>query len=406
MELSHKAAASNLDASKMAFLPNLNASGGQNWNFGRTQGQSGLYENQTQSNTSLSVGTSVPLFQGGYLLNSVSKSKLDLQAAFLNIEKAKNDISLQVTSLFFQVLFQKEILKIAQEQFHTTQQQVAATAILVESGKVSQSQWFDISSQAAKDTLDVVQASGNLKLSLLDLAQALELQDIEDFDIESPEIHASANDGENANSTIRSFESLRLSDIYNQAVGAMPEVKSQELSVKSAEKSLKIAQSAYYPSISLSAGIGTNYFYLYNNNLQNLTFKKQMNLNLGKYIGLNLNIPIFNRLSVLNQTNQAKFNIENQKLILENTKKQLYKDIQTAYINANLAQEKQSAATQAVRAAQEAFRYATERYASGKLSVFEYSQSQAQLSQAQSEEAQAKYDYMLKIKILEFYTQQ
>ena len=123
----------------------------------------------------------------------------------------------------------------------------------------------------------------------------------------------------------------------------------------------------------------TSYFYLYNN-LQNSIFKEQINANLGEYIGLNLSIPIFNRFSVINQAKQAKFNIENQKLVLENTKKQLYKEIQTAYLNVVSANEKQNAATQAVTATQEAFRYAKERYENGKSSVFELAQSQNRLA--------------------------
>ena len=101
MEISQRAAKTDLTSAKMAFLPDLNAGAAQNWNFGRTQTQSGLYENQTQSNTSFSIGSSMPIFAGGRLINSVSKAKLDLQAAVFNLQKAKNDISLQVTSLFF-----------------------------------------------------------------------------------------------------------------------------------------------------------------------------------------------------------------------------------------------------------------------------------------------------------------
>lgn len=386
-KISQQAAESNLSSARAAFLPDLNASAGQNWNFGRTQVASGLYENQTQSNTGFSVSASLPLFSGGRLVNSVSKAKLDLQQAFYNTEKAKTDIALQVTSLFFQVLLQKEILKIAQNQYENTARQISKTAILVQSGKVPQSQNFDIAAQAANDTLAVVQASGSHKLALLDLAQLLELQEIEDFDVS---VDA---DLQFVSENIRHFG-------FNPQ---SPQIQSALLGVQSAEKSLKITRSAYYPSASLSAGVGTNYFYLYNSNFPNTAFQNQFKNNLGEYIGLNLNIPIFNRLSVANQVKQAKLNIENQKLVLENTKKQLFKEIRTAYLNATSAAEKQRAATQAVTAAQEAFRYATERYESGKSSVFEFSQAQSRFHQAQSELAQAKFDYMLKMKILEFY---
>ena len=226
---------------------------------------------------------------------------------------------------------------------------------------------------------------------MLSLAQSLELQDVENFDIVSPNIE------------MKDYFLQTSQNIYNQAVSNKPEIKSQEFSVKSAEKSLKIAKSAYFPTINLNAGVSTNYFFLYNN-LQNKAFNRQFNENLSENVSLSLSIPIFNRLSVINQEKQAKFNIENQRLVLENAKKQLFKEIQTAYLNAVTANEKQNTATQAVTAAQEAFRYAQERYNNGKSSVFELTQSQNRLSQAKAEEAQAKYDYIFKIKVLEFYT--
>jgi outer membrane protein len=390
-EIRLKAEEVDLTSAKTAFLPDLNASAGQNWNFGRTQTSSGLYENQTQSNTSFSVGSSMPIFTGFRLTHSLSKAKLDLQATIYDMQKAKDDIKLQVISLFLQVLFQKEILKIAENQFISTKQQVEKTKVLVQNGKVPQSQLFDIKSQMASDTLSIVQAVGNQKLALLDLAQSLELQEIENFDIDYQKIDAENNLLQNSQC------------IYNQAINSKSEIKSAETSLKSAEKSLSIAKSHYYPTISLSAGIGTNYFYLYNASLPNTAFANQLKNNLGEYIGLSFNIPIFNRLSVINGEKQAKFNIENQKLVLENAKKQLFKEIQTAYLNAVLANEKQNAANQAVNAAQEAFRYTKERYENGKSSVFEFSQALAKLSQTQSEKIQAKFDYIFKIKVLEFY---
>ncbi|MDR1653140.1 MAG: TolC family protein [Prevotellaceae bacterium] len=398
MEIAQRAAKTDLTSAKMAFLPDLNASAGQNWNFGRTQMQSGLYENQAQSNTTFSVGSSAPIFAGFRLVHAAAKAKLSLQAAALNLQKAKNDVELQVTSLFLQALFQKEILKIAQERFATTKQQTEKTKILVENGKIAYSQLLDIQSQAANDTMSVVQTASDLKLALLDLAQSLELQNIENFNIDDEINLIDAATGNEKKSLFLSAE-----NIYNLAVNNKPEIKSQELSVKIAEKSLKIVQSAYFPTINLSAGIGTNYFYLYKNQGLNTAFAEQANANLGEYISLTLSVPLFNRLSVVNQSKQAKYNIENQRFELDKAKKQLFKEIQTAYHNAILANEKQTAAAQAVTAAKESFLYARERYANGKLSVFEFSQAQTRLSQAQTEEIQAKYEHVFRVKILEFY---
>lgn len=391
-ELSYDIANIDLISAKMALLPNLNAGVGQNWSFGRTQTQSGLYENRTQSNTGFSVSSSMILFAGGRRINTIAKAKLDLQASLLNIEKAKNDIELQVTSLFLQVLFQKEILRIAQEQFFSTRQQVQKTQLMVESGKVSANRLSDIRSKMASDTLSIVQAAGNLRLALLDLAQSIEIQDLDSFDIVAPE---------SLDSHYTEYPEL---PVYKDvSADIMPQIKAAEINLESARKSLRIAQADYLPTISLNAGLSSNYFYLYQLPNANRTFEEQLKNNLGQYVGLSLNIPLFDRLSAVGQTKRAKLNIENLRLTLENTRKQLQKEIQTAYINATVAYEKRRSAHKAVLSADEAFRNTRELYENGKLSVFDFAQSQTNLSQARANEVQAKYDYVFKMKVLEFY---
>jgi outer membrane protein len=153
----------------------------------------------------------------------------------------------------------------------------------------------------------------------------------------------------------------------------------------------------------MSLGYGTNYYHLYNTEYLNRTLSEQLKNNAGEYIGLNLSIPIFNRFSVRNQVKCARVNIENQQLILENTKKTLFKEIQTAYLNAVAAQEKYRASGQAIKATSESFNYAKERYETGKSTVFEFNEAKNRLVRSQSEEVQAKYDYIFRTKILDFY---
>lgn len=291
------------------------------------------------------------------------------------------------------------MLKIAKEKFAITSQHAVLTEILVLNGKVPEWQLFDIMAQKANDTLLIVQSSNNLKLSLLDLAQALEIKDVEDFDIVLP-----TESDEAISLHIDKILLLSYEDIYEIALKNRPEIKSAELSVQSAEKSLKIARASYLPTINLQAGIGTNYFYLYNNT-QNQIFREQLNNNLGHYIGLNLNIPISSVLSTFNNSRQAKLNIENQQLTLEHTQKQLLREVQTAYLNLVAAVEKRNTSQKLIVAAQEAFVYAQERHNSGKSSVFDFSQAQSQLVRAQAEQAQAKYECLFKIKVIEYYLQ-
>jgi len=394
IELQKETAEINLNTSQMSRLPNLNAGVDQRFSFGRTSTQTGLYENLTQSNTSLSLSSSTPLFTGFRISNEIARNKLELNAATENLEKAKEDLSLNIASLFLQVLFNKELLKINQEQLGLSQSQIERTRVLVDVGKVPMSQLYDIESQVAKDEVSVIQAENNLNLSFLDLIQSLELEQSTEFDIYAPEV------GDVIAEYMGSVQPTHI--VFDNAVNIKPAIKEQQYRLGSAEKSLNIAKSGYLPTLNLGLGYGTNYFYLYNS-AKNISFSEQFNNNRGEYINLNLSIPIFNRFAVRNQVRSAKLNIENQQLMLDNTKKTLYKEIQTAYLNATAAQEKYRASDKAVKASSESFKYAQERYDVGKSSVFEFNEAKVRFIQSQSEQIQAKYDYIFRTKILDFY---
>jgi len=384
----------DLNTARMSRLPDLNVTAGQEWDFGRSnKTSSGIYENQTASTTNLSISSSTTLFSGFRISNNIERCKLDLEASGQNLEKAKEDLALNIASVFLQVLLNKELLKVDEDQLSLSQFQVDRTEQLVEAGKVSASQLYDIKAQEAKDEVNVTQARNNLRLSLLDLAQKLELEHSVSFDIETPEL------GDIFVENIQS--TLTPENIYNNAVGFKPQIKELELRQESTKSSLKIAQSGYIPTLSLDLGYDNEYFY--NNSIQNKSFANQFKNNEGEYVVLNLSIPIFNRFAIRNQVRTAKLNIESQHLLLENEKKTLYKEIQTAYVNAISAQEKYRSTQKSVAASQESFRYAVERYQAGKASVFEFNEAKNQLGQSLSEQIQSKYDYIFTSKILDFY---
>jgi len=390
----------NVNTAQMSRLPDLNAQGGQSWGFGRTQIQTdtpdnGKYVNMNQSNTNLSVSSSIPLFTGFRIPNEIAKNKLDLETSIQNLEKAKENLALNVASLFLQVLFNKELLKINQEQLALSQSQIERTRTLTEVGKVPMSQLYDIEAQAANDKVSVIQAENDLRLSLLDLAQSLELQQNADFDIIAPTFNDVLSE---YMSSVQPPQT-----VFDNAVRIKPAIKAQELQVQSAEKTLAIAKSSYYPTLSFGMSIYTNYFYIYNKALSNASFSNQIKNNMNEGIGFNLSIPIFNRFSVRNQVRNAKFNIENQQLALEDAKKTLYKEIETAYLNAVSSQEKYKAVQQAIISTSESFKYAKERYETGKSSVFEFNDARSKYIQSQSQEIQAKYDFIFRTKILDFY---
>ena len=390
-EISRQTAETDLKMTRNSRLPNLNANIEQNYNFGNTA----IGQNQRQSKTDFNINSSVSIFSGFRAAHQIAKNKLDLQAATLNLEQAKEDLSIHITQLFLQVLLNKELQKINDEQFKLIKTQIERTKTLIDAGRIPQSQLFDIQSQAANDRVLLIQAENDTKLALLELAQNLEIQEFSDFDIV-----VSAGD------TLLSANQKNLfsvNTVYENALKTKPAVKSQEILLLSAEKTLKTVQAEYYPTLSLNAGLSTNYFYLYNTTIQNLSFSDQIKNNIGEYISLNLSISVFNRFSTKNNVKKARQNIENQQLILENAKKQLYKEIQTAFLNALLSDEKLKYAHEAVKSTTEAFKYAQERYYAGKSSVFELNEARTRLVRSQTEETQAKFDYIFRLKILDFY---
>ncbi|NDW10905.1 TolC family protein [Dysgonomonas sp. 520] len=383
-----------LSTSKNSRLPDLSASVNQEFNFGNAYSEaSKSYVSSNSSGTSFNVSSNTPIFTGFKIPNEVKAKELNLSAAIEGLKRVKDDIALQVTSYYLDVLFKKEILRVYEEQASLTQKQVEQTSILVESGKVARSQLFDIKSQLAGDELNVVNSKNDLDLSLLNLAQALNLQDNSNFDIEVPVV---ADVIENNLASV-----LPVDQIYRTAINVKPQVKEAEYNIESSKKSLKVAQAGYYPTLNLNLGYSTRSLHV--NGMNNESFFDQLNHNSGEYIGLTLSIPIFNRFQTRNQVRAARLKIQNNELSLDNTKLALFKEIQQAYQSAVAAQAKYDSSEKSLDAAAESFKYAKEKYEVGKSTVYEYDQAQTKLISSKSGLIQAKYDFLFRAKILDFY---
>lgn len=385
-----------LNTSKNSRLPNLSGGVSQNINLGRSPSlETGIYEDNRSSSTSFSLSSSVPVFAGMRLNNEIKQNELNLKAATENLEKAKENLELQVTSLYLQALFRKEILRVNLQQAELTRQQVERTRVLVESEKVPRAQLADIEAQLAQDELNVVNADNDLALALLNLSQALNLLYSKDFDIYEPEM----NDviAENQHS-IRPPE-----DIYRIAVGIKPHVREAEYLLESSNRSLLIAKGAFWPTISMGVSYNNGFSQILGKGAVNRNVSTQLKNNQREAIGLNMNIPIFNRLSTRNQVSASRNNILNYELNLENVKLVLFKEIQQAYQSAIAAQSRYMATEKAFLAAEIAFASAEIKYSAGKSTVFEYNDAQNRLFSSRSEQLQAKYDFLFRAKILDFY---
>lgn len=388
----------DLNTSKSSWLPSLNGSLGQSFQFGRSTTKTGVIADQNAANSSLSVDLSMPLFDGLKIPNDIAARKLDLKASIENLNKAKEDLSINVASYYLQVLYNKEVLKISELQVSLSSEQVKKTDALVKAGKVPLSQLYDIKAQLAKDEVTLTESRNNVNLALLDLAQSLELErNGTDFDIATPEIDDVV--GDNMSSI------LPPDNIFDHAVTFKPQIKEQEFLLESQKKMLKVAQAGYYPKLNLGASYSNGYFHTTTSGQSSQTpdFGEQLKQNGQNIVGLSMSIPLFNRFQVRNGVRNARIKIVSQELTMENTKKTLYKEIQQAYYNATAAQEKYIASDKSVVASKEAFKYAEERYGAGKSTVFEYSESKTKYAQSLSEQVQSKYNFIFRTKILDFY---
>ncbi len=390
-EINTKYQENELMQSKNNRLPGVNANLSQDFSFGRSEQLDGTYRSRNTMNTSLSLGTNVVVYNGGRLKNTIVQQDYELKKSLENLKKAKDDVTLNITSGYLDILFAKEIIKVSEAQVETTKLQIKRTEELVNAGKLAPGALLELQSQLASEELEIVNRQNALQIYLLNLAQVLELENYTNFDIVTPELPEL--------SAVASVSSS--SQVYDKAIENRPEIKSAEYQLKSSEVQLKIANSGLYPTLSASAGIGDNYFNM--NDVKNEGLGKQLLDNHGEYIGVGLNIPIFSKFQNKTNIENSKLQVENRKLELESAKKDLRKQIEQAYTSAVAALKRYNSSMVAVNSMKESFRYVEEKFSAGRVNSVEYNDSKSRLAIAESQLIQAKYDFLFRTKILDFY---
>ena len=379
-----------LSSAKNQRLPDLSGSASQNFSFGRGLTAENTYTNTNTSSTSFSLGTSVPLFTGFQIPNNIKLNQLNLEAATQDLEKAKNDIRTQVAQAYVQILYDMEIADVARRQISIDSAQVARLQTLLNIGKASEAELAQQKATLAQSQLTVTQADNNLQLAILAMTQLLELPTPEGFSVVRPEVSA-INNGIIATPD----------EIYAEALATKPEIQAQQLRLKATENSIKIAQAGYYPTLSFSAGLGSNYYKT--SGFKADGFGEQMKNNFSQYLGFSLNIPIFNRFQTRNSVRSAKIDRENQTLQLDNTKKALYKEIQQVYYNAVAANQKLESSQQASESSETAFRLTQAKYEQGKATITEFNEAKNNYLKTESDLTQARYEYVYQQALIRFY---
>ena len=382
-----------LSTSKNSRLPDLSASVGQNFSFGRGLTEANTYSNTNTSSTSFSLGTSVPLFTGFQIPNQIKLNQLNLEAATADLEKAKNDIQTQVAKAYVQILYDMEIADVARRQVAIDSMQVVRLQALVDNGKASGAELSQQQASLASSRLTATQAENTQRLAVLTLTQLLELPTPDGFSVVRPVLN----------------EELKMKNqgcpspdaIYAEALGVKPEILAQQLRLRATDHSIKIAQAGYMPTLSLSGGLGSNYYTTSGFNADG--FGTQLKNNFSQYIGLNLSIPIFNRFQTRNSVRNARIEQQNQQLALDKTKKTLYNEIQQVYYNTLNAQEKEKSSAEAVHSSNDAFQLMQAKYENGKATITEFNEAKNTYLRAESDYVQARYELLYQFALVQFY---
>ena len=380
-----------LSTARNSRLPDLTGSVGQNFNFGRGLTEDNIYENTNTTSTNFQLNTSIPLFTGFQIPENIKLSRLNLEALTEDLEKAKNDIRMQVAQAYVQILYDEEMSAVAQRQIAIDSMQVARLRAFVENGKASVSELSQQEATLASSRLTATQADNKRLISLLTLTQLLELPTPEGFAIVSPNVEK-----------VASIDGLMTpDDIYLEAIGFKPEIRSEELRLKGTEHSINIAKAGHYPKLNLNAGLSTNYNTI--SDFESESFGDQLRHKFAQFVGLNLSIPIFNRFQVRNNIRSAKADRHNQMLKLESVKKTLYKEIQQVYYNVLNAHSKVNSSKEAVQSSQTAFELMQAKYENGKANITEFNEAKNKYLKAESDFVQARYEQLYQRALLDFY---
>ncbi len=381
------------------FLPAVNATASHSWNIGlNTNITTGLLENQTTQFTSVGATANVDIFRGLQNQNRFRRSKLALISAQYQHLKMEEDVALNVLNAYLQILFNKENLKVQQQQFGADSLQLIRSQTLVDAGMIPKGDLYDMKATLATGKQRIIQAEYALLVSKMSLAQLLQMQDFKDFDIADVEYEFQPNN--------IFFETPET--IFQKARQERTEFKIAENNVLLAQKDVDIAKGAYLPSL-----VG---FYSFSSRVSYAkipdgkggetnppAFFDQLDMFKGNSFGLQLNIPIFNGYATRNNVERSKINLEKNKLALQQSELDLERNIYTAYSDAKGAMETYLATKETLKAREEAFRYNKERYENGMATAFDYNQSQTLLVNTQSDLLRTKYDYLFRTRILEFY---
>lgn len=387
-ELQTEVAKNELKLAKYNLLPDLSANAGHTLGTGRDY-STFTVQKKVYSNGTISAESNYTIFSGFQKKENVTMQKFNLLSSMEGLEKAKNDISLEIAAAYLQILFNNELLEIAKRQLELSNLQVEKTNKLVEVGNVARGALLEIKAQAASEEANVTDAQNKLNLSNIFLAQLLDLDTVKNFKIFIPaELMVADNFNENTDS------------IYSIAVENQPQIKQYKYQLESAKSQLAMAKGGRMPTLSLRAGLGTDY------NLKTTDISpvgSQINDNIYKQVSLNLSIPIFTKYQIQRNISNAKIGVLDNEFALKLNQITLRKEVEQSYADALAAFENFKSRTEAVTAYEENLNYIQQKFDVGMVNSVDFNIAKNNYAKAKSDLLQAKYQFIFKTKILDFY---
>ncbi|MGN1239698.1 MAG: TolC family protein [Paludibacteraceae bacterium] len=375
--------------SKANISPSVYGDIGQSWGFGRSTGADNISRIQNSSQTSFNLSANLTLFDGLAMKFNIDEAAANMQASEADLQAQQLKIKMNITTMFLQVLLCRQLTEVAAMQLEDTQVKLRRDSALVAAQRLAAGELYTLQAQVAKEQLALVQQQNELRLALLDLAQAIDIQDVASFDI--------------AVSDADTLLLLPLSaqEVYDAALTYRPEIAALEYTIAAQEAALKSAKAAYSPTLSAGASVGSGYYNMQGSD--NDSFAAQMNDNFKASVGISLSVPLYDRMQTTTRMRQQRLAVDNAKLQLAQQKQDLRKEIDQAYYNALSAQLEEQSAMEAERSAAEALRYAEQKQDAGRASAYEYREAKNTYAQALATRLQARYNLLFRIRILHYY---
>lgn len=385
----------NVRQSKMDLLPRLNTG-----LSGRVSGgnffdeKTGTLGNTTNTSGDGYLSASITIFQGFQRVNQIANTKYILEADKRYGNQVRNELQLSVFTTYLEALTNRDLWEAAKQQLKLSQEQFLVEEIHVDAGNKTLADLSQARSQVALAELNVISAQNAYELSILTLKQLMEMDPQWDITLERPELI----DVEKVNSEFSAKK------VYEKAVLWFPEVQRMEFNTLVAKRNEKIAKGNYYPSLSLSSGLGSGYTNSYRNLMGNVfPFRDQLRNNFSQYVSVSLNIPVFNNFSTRIGVKKAKINVEMNKVIELQTKNTLNKVINQAVLDFRSAQKRYGFAEQTFDAMRETFFVIKEQYDVGLANSIELSIAQTNMNKAEFEFITSKYNIVFRNKVIDYY---